>query len=280
MEGFKALEKGFNKPFTLLDSMSALADLGWEAYPNEGSGSEASEQQQCVFWRAPGFRALLAKSGVCGGNSQIISAVLKTLQHCIGNRESGVQPPHIGNDNGRARAEEEGESVERKNVQLKDCWVRTKRETGFLGSYSHTVNVTEEAEGDEEHPESRRESYGVSLKTLTGAQNKDGGPLMPHRKLGLIQLLGELESRKIMSIHTVPPRAAPLSPWRIPSQTCAELPKATVVPGGLCPARVEPEDIKVAFVRQDLVKLNQSLALWVKLCEQRKRGKEGKQAKD
>lgn len=36
----------------------------------------------------------------------------------------------------------------------------------------------------------------------------------------------------------------------------------------------------MAFVRQDLVKLNESLALWVKLCEQSLRGKEGKQAKD
>lgn len=40
-------------------------------------------------------------------------------------------------------------------------------------------------------------AYGFSLKTMTGAQNKDGGPLMPHHKLGLIQLVcvGEAGTR-------------------------------------------------------------------------------------
>lgn len=99
--------------------MSALADLGWEAYPNEGvsiclnthththnknhplfmpdlapkvwfyemfyflgnSQELSSSTGECVLKRALGSWALLAKSGVCRGNLQIISAVLKMLWH-------------------------------------------------------------------------------------------------------------------------------------------------------------------------------------------------------
>lgn len=102
---------------TLLDSMSALADLGWEAYPNEGvsienahththrvcpcaggiylittSGSHgifsgavqrlgASSRTRVCVWRAPGSWAFFAKSGVNRGNTQIISAPLQRQWH-------------------------------------------------------------------------------------------------------------------------------------------------------------------------------------------------------